>query len=77
MDVRDETPWTKAQFAMVGTVPDREVARATGYSLSAVFYARHKLGVTNYAVLLERGFVKSVLHKGDSSQSPKLHLSRT
>jgi hypothetical protein len=44
--------WTAEQLALLGTIPDEEVAAKTGRSVSAVRRKREKLGIPN---LLGRG----------------------
>jgi hypothetical protein len=39
--------WNAEEIALLGTLPDREVARRTGRTLGAVFQQRIKLGIAN------------------------------
>lgn len=45
-------PWTPAQIALLGKVPDPEIARRTGRNYQAVHFMRRKLGISNSAGLL-------------------------
>jgi hypothetical protein len=47
-DVTCGKPWAPEEEALLGTMPDRDVAKRTGHTLNAVWIRRRKLGIAAF-----------------------------
>lgn len=72
-------PWTKQEEAMIGTLPDVEVAKAIGRSKWAVLHKRQELGIEayhGYKKPLSKAQIKRLGKEPDRVLAEKWGLSR-